>query len=146
MPRFFTLAEAETQLPRVERLLRTCLESKRVYGRADAELTVVTQRISFSGGLEVARDEVQQMRRRKDTSARRLKSAVERIQSIGCHLKDLDIGLIDFPTLYHGEEVYLCWKLGEPAIQFWHPVADGFRGRRPIDRDFLAHHTGGETA
>ena len=59
------------------------------------------------------------------------------MQEIGCLIKDLDIGLIDFPTTYRGEEVYLCWKLGEPGIEYWHGVDEGFRGRKPIDQDFL---------
>jgi hypothetical protein len=57
-------------------------------------------------------------------------------------VKDLDIGLIDFPTLFHGVEVYLCWKLDEPAIEFWHGVDEGFRGRKAIDRDFRDNHRG----
>jgi hypothetical protein len=44
--------------------------------------------------------------------------------------------------LLHGEEVYLCWKLGESAIHFWHGVHEGFRGRKPIDQEFIEHHQG----
>ncbi len=55
-------------------------------------------------------------------------------------MKDLDIGLVDFPTLFQGEEVYLCWKLGEAGIRFWHGIDEGFRGRKPIDAEFLEHH------
>ena len=65
--------------------------------------------------------------------ARAVKQAVEKVQEFGCLVKDLDIGLIDFPTLLKGEEVYLCWKLGEAGIRFWHGVQEGFRGRKPID-------------
>ena len=50
--------------------------------------------------------------------------------------------LVDFPTLFKGVEVYLCWKLGEPAIDFWHGIDEGFRGRKPIDKEFLDHHRG----
>ena len=57
---------------------------------------------------------------------------MEQVQSFGCLIKDLDVGLIDFPTLYRGEEVYLCWKLGEDGIEFWHGVSEGFRGRKKI--------------
>ena len=64
------------------------------------------------------------------------------MQAIGCVVKDLDIGLIDFPTEFRGEEVYLCWKLGEPRIEFWHGVEEGFRGRKAIDQDFRDHHRG----
>ena len=65
-----------------------------------------------------------------------LKQAIEKVHEFGCVVKDLDIGLIDFPTLFQGEEVYLCWKLGEAGIRFWHGVNEGFRGRKPIDAGF----------
>jgi len=71
-----------------------------------------------------------------------LRNAIESVQELGCVVKDLDIGLIDFPTLFRGEEVYLCWKLGEPVIAFWHGVDEGFRGRKAIDRDFRDNHCG----
>ena len=60
-------------------------------------------------------------------------------------MKDLDTGLVDFPTLFRGQEVYLCWKLGEPSIEYWHSVDQGFRGRKPIDRDFRDHLEGDRT-
>jgi len=64
------------------------------------------------------------------------------VQEIGCLIKDIDVGLVDFPTSLRGVEVYLCWKLGESGISFWHGVDEGFRGRKPIDKDFLDNHQG----
>ena len=81
-------------------------------------------------------------KRRRDSSAAGLKETLEKIQEYGCVVKDLDIGLLDFPTLYRGEEVYLCWKLGEKGIGYWHGVHEGFRGRKAIDSEFLANHRG----
>ena len=81
---------------------------------------------------------------RRDSAAAQLRDSMEAIEKLGCLLKDLDIGLADFPTLYRGREAYLCWKLGETAIRFWHGVDEGFAGRKPIDRDFVENH-GGET-
>jgi hypothetical protein len=83
-------------------------------------------------------------RARRDSAAAQLRDSMEAIEKLGCLLKDLDIGLADFPTLYRGREAYLCWKLGETAIRFWHGEDEGFAGRKPIDRDFLEHH-GGES-
>ncbi len=143
MPRFFSLLEAETLLPEVERLLRSLIELKQEYETVDTELGRIAQRIAFAGGMIAPRERIVQLRGRKDTCGRALKAALEKIQEIGCQLKDIDQGLIDFPTLYQGREVYLCWKLGESGIGFWHAVEDGFRGRRPIDGDFLANHQGG---
>ena len=58
---------------------------------------------------------------------------MNKIQETGCVVKDLDEGLVDFPSLIEGEEVYLCWKLGEEHIDFWHGVDEGFAGRKPLD-------------
>jgi hypothetical protein len=142
MPKFFNLLEAEGLLPQVERLLTNIRQQKQRYEEADGGLSAISQRITLIGGMIPPRERILQFRSQKDASARALKSAIEQIQSIGCQLKDLDTGLVDFPTLYRDREVYLCWKLGEPSIGFWHHVEDGYGGRQPIDSDFLANHHG----
>ena len=142
VPRFFNLLEAERSLPEVERLLRGLMASKEDYQDADNQLSRIAQRIALTGGMIPPRDEAALLRQRKDSAARSLKAAFERMQEIGCELKDVDTGLVDFPTLYRGEEVYLCWRLGESGITFWHRVADGFRGRQAIDSEFLENHSG----
>jgi hypothetical protein len=70
----------------------------------------------------------------------RLKAAVEGIEEAGAVIKDLDRGLVDFPTMLHGNEVYICWLLGEEDVAYWHGVDEGFAGRKAIDRDFLDNH------
>lgn len=87
----------------------------------------------------VSHDRLKEMNARKESTAKSFNETVTSIQSTGCILKDLDIGLIDFPVLYRDEEVYLCWKLGEPSIQFWHRIEDGFGGRQPLDSEFLSN-------
>lgn len=142
MPRFFNLLEAEKLIPEVERLLRSLIRSKQEYEEAERELALIKHRIALTGGMIAPRDLIASLRARKDAAARALKSTLEQIQEMGCQLKDIETGLIDFPTLYREKEVYLCWKLGESGIGYWHHVEDGFRGRRPIDSDFLANHRG----
>lgn len=142
MPRFFTLLQAETLLPQLERLLRGVIDQKRAYEQAEGEITSMSQRITLTGGMLVSREQMARTRKKKDAAVRGLAAAVEKIQDLGCQIKDADTGLIDFPTLYRGQEVYLCWKLGEPSIEFWHRVEDGFRGRQRIDSEFLANHKG----
>ncbi len=78
-----------------------------------------------SDALEAARD-------RRQTVAGRLTELTDELEAIGCELKDFETGLVDFPAVLDGREVYLCWKLGEETIGFWHEVLEGFAGRRPL--------------
>jgi hypothetical protein len=142
MPRFFTLQQAEQVLPEVAAAIREAIAHKAEYERAEAERQSFSQRIAVMGGVRVDRSQLLERNRRREAAAHHLKEALEKVQEFGCLVKDLDIGLIDFPTLLQGEEVYLCWKLGEAGIQFWHGVHEGFQGRKPIDAGFLQHHRG----
>ena len=142
MPKRFTLAEAERLLPEIETIIREAVSLKALYQETEQELQSFAQRVAMAGGMSVDRDAVLQQRADRDSHGQRLKAAVERIQDYGCVIKDLDIGLIDFPTLFRGQEVYLCWRMGESGIQHWHGVNEGFAGRKPIDADFLQNHSG----
>jgi len=142
MARFFTLQQAERLIPEVDSAIREAISLKAEYAAAETEVQQQTRRITMSGGVHVDLNGILQLKNRRDERAARLKEAIDDIHGFGCLVKDLDIGLIDFPTLLRGEEVYLCWKMGEPAIEFWHGVQEGFRGRKKIDQDFLDHHKG----
>ncbi len=142
MPRYFTIQEAEQVLPRVEKALRDALFHRAEYQAADQELKSTMQRIQLAGGSRVSPGPILALRARRDTSSAALKDAFERIEKIGAQVKDLDIGLIDFLTIYDGREVFLCWKFGEERIEHWHGIDEGFRGRKPIDQDFLDNHEG----
>ena len=142
MPRYFTLSESDGLLPKVERVLRDALFHKSEYHKAAEELEDSTRQIRMAGGSRVNRVEYLSVRARRDTSAAALKEALEQIEQMGVLVKDLDIGLIDFLTRYHGREVCLCWKLGEGKIEFWHGTEEGFRGRKPIDEEFIKNHRG----
>ena len=142
MPRYFTLLQAEKLLPEVESAIREAISHKAAYQQAEEEWQSFASRVTMQGGMRVDHSQVLDQKRRRESSAVLLKDAVEKIQEYGCVVKDLDIGLIDFPTLFRGEEVYLCWRLGESGIQFWHGVHEGFRGRKAINAEFLAQHRG----
>jgi len=58
---------------------------------------------------------------------------VERLEAIGVAIKDLDLGLLDFPARRDGAEVLLCWHVGEDAVDWWHGLEEGYAGRKPID-------------
>ena len=142
MAKRFTHAEAQHLLPEVGRLLREALDARSGYQEAEKAIQDRTEHVMLMGGVIVDRDRALEDRSRRDAAAAMLKGAIEAVQETGCLVKDLDIGLVDFPTLFKGVEVYLCWKLGEPSIEFWHGVDEGFRGRKQIDQEFLQNHRG----
>jgi hypothetical protein len=144
MPKYFTRDEAERLLPKVERIIREALFLKAEFQEMDDALRTMTRDIMIRGGMTMDRDKILRIRERRDAAATKLQAALESIQEDGCQVKDLDIGLLDFPTLYLGREVLLCWRLGESRIEYWHGLEDGFRGRQPIDEEFLKLHRGGE--
>jgi hypothetical protein len=141
VPRRFTHAEAERLRPRIGELLARAVELKAAYQQAGQAFQAITTRIMLLGGIAVDRAEAAAARDRRDRAANELKAAVESIHETGYIIKDLDMGLVDFPTTYQGREVYLCWKLGEPSIAWWHGIDEGFAGRKPIDREFLKNHS-----
>jgi hypothetical protein len=145
MARYFTLAEAERALPEVESALREILFHRAEYQKAHEEMESNTKRIRMAGGSRVDPGAHLAMKARRDTSAAALRDAAERVEQAGAMIKDLDIGLIDFLSRYQGQAVCLCWKLGEDKIRFWHGLEEGFRGRKPIDDDFIENHRGETT-
>ena len=142
MPRYFTLAQAESLLPQIRKEMREALDLAAAHEEAESRLQDALQRISMLGGAMVNRGEIVEFRERRNQTAEEVNEAVARIHEAGCQIKDLRMGLVDFPTMYRGNEVLLCWRFGEDAIRFWHDLEEGFRGRKPIDQDFLDNHHG----
>lgn len=142
MPKRFSLAEAQALIPMLDRLLREAIALKADYEEAERKVQSFSEHVMMMGGVAVDRARVLELRKRREAQAAALRRSIEQVLESGCQIKDLDIGLIDFPTLFRGDEVYLCWKLGEPSIQFWHGLDEGFRGRKEIDQDFLDNHEG----
>lgn len=144
MPRYFTLAEARAMLPLAGRALREAVQAKERYEEAEKHLQEIVQQIMMRGGMAIDTQVAESWKTQREMSAANLKRAVESITEAGVLIKDLETGLIDFPTLFHGREVYLCWRMDEADIEHWHGINDGFAGRQPIDQDFLENHQGGE--
>jgi hypothetical protein len=132
----FTLDEAQSVLPVVESLLNRALEAKRAAGDLQEEIGNLARRIFVSGGMFLDINAAQKRKVALEALVQRAKDAIEEIDAIGVQVKDPDIGLLDFPCLLEGETVLLCWKRGEPRIEFWHRIEDGFAGRQPIDARF----------
>lgn len=142
MPRYFRLEQARDLLPEVERHLRAAMRQKRTLAEAEAAWRAFREKVNVMGGVQVNPAMAAELKRRREEGIARLRSSLDAITEIGVQVKDLDIGLIDFPTLYRDQEVLLCWKLGEDDIEYWHDTTEGFRGRKPIDEDFLRKHRG----
>ncbi len=133
MSRTFTLDEAQELLPILEGLLRTSIEGKKLIESVDAELQATVQRIFLNGGMSINVVHFARRKAEREKAIQRVKDAMGEIDAMGVQVKDLDIGLLDFPCEVDGEIVLLCWKLGEKSITHWHGVAEGFAGRKPID-------------
>lgn len=122
--RFFTVEEARRLLPSLKELM--------------GKVMVISHR------LEEYREVVQQLAHSASSNTGgpegtayldiviSLQSCLTQLQETGCVLRSLQDGLIDFPHLKEGREIYLCWKYGEEDIRFWHEVDEGFAGRTPL--------------
>lgn len=135
--RFFDLEQAEKFLPVLEQLLHSAMENKKAMEAADEVMTQVRNRIMIMGGITLDHQSLSQLQSQKEDSQVRLNKALQEITENGCLVKDLDMGLVDFPCLVGNRQIYLCWKLGEPKIGFWHNVDEGYPGRKPLDQEFL---------
>ena len=126
--RLFTLAEANRTLPLVRRVIRDVVDThKRI-----SELYGQSRRLIDEGETERAAridDEIQELFATKE-------DYVREFESIGCEFKDPRLGLVDFPARRGDKSVYLCWRLDEPEIGFWHDLEAGFAGRQAIDGEF----------
>lgn len=131
--RTFTLDEAQSLLSVLESLLRTAITAKKVMEEVEAEQQALAHHIFLNGGTHVDVVPVAKRKAERAKAEQRAKDALAEIDSIGVQVKDLDIGLLDFPCEVEGEIILLCWKLGEKSISHWHGTQEGFAGRKPID-------------
>jgi len=132
--RTFTLDEAQSLLPVLESLLRTAIAAKKTVDENDAQQQALQHRVFLAGGMFLDIVPLARKKAERAKAEQRVKDALAEIDSIGVQVKDLDIGLLDFPCEVEGQTILLCWKLGEKAITHWHGVQEGFAGRKPIDQ------------
>lgn len=125
MPHYFTPHEANQALevirPWMEQILR--IRDDLISRRPDL-WPAIQGSVGNGGSAELSRLFV---------DFDRLDTLIHRIQDLGVHLKDINTGLLDFPSIRGDREVYLCWRYGEESVQFWHDIEAGFAGRQPID-------------
>lgn len=117
----YTVAEANALLPY---LAPTLVELREKYEEA-ARIRSKMARASASNGWSHDRDEWA-------TKLARVNELFDRINDWNIQLRDIAMGLVDFPGEIGGEPVWLCWRLGEPEVAFWHPTTEGIDGRRPL--------------
>jgi hypothetical protein len=141
--KIFTLDEAQALLPVLEALLNRALEYKREADKVEEALHQISQRIHLMGGMKIDVVQVARMRAQMEQHLARVRESVGEINSIGVEVKDIESGLLDFPCRLDDEIVLLCWKTGEPAIEFWHTQEAGFEGRKPVDERFKRRNTQG---
>jgi hypothetical protein len=122
--RHYTVDEANALLPSVKPVLRRLRDAKDQL--TDSELhEELSEAAPANGGGEPGRQVGEAF-----LEVRRLLGTLE---EAGIVVRDIDRGLIDFPAIRDGDEVYLCWELGEDAVEHWHDMESGYRGRQQLD-------------
>ncbi len=132
--RVFSLPEANALVPRVGRVMarlqRTAVQLADIQRRL--QLPVVAAEPAAPGEENVLGKRLFRLMDDADHLIEVIQSAVDELESLGCELKDVQRGLVDFRSIRDGEEVYLCWKQGEDRITHWHSLDSGFAGRQPL--------------
>jgi len=131
--KYFTPAEANQLLPLVQAELATLQQQKADFYHKVQQLQQLNKRISFDPADDSLEDERFRLECELDFMEMEARLRLRHLAEQGIQIKDIDIGLVDFPAIIDGEEVLLCWKQGEPAITHYHGLHDGFTGRKPIN-------------
>jgi hypothetical protein len=134
-PRLFTVAKANRALPLVRRIVDDILAEHPRWKDLIARYELAAAGVRAETGET---PEMRELRRLVTESAERINGFIEELEAVGCVLKGVDQGLVDFYGLHQGRVVCLCWRHGEAAVEHWHELDAGFAGRRPITPDFHA--------
>jgi hypothetical protein len=126
---YFTVEEARQLVPALRPLLIEMRDDKAKLHAEMTELSKLTPAMRANGHAPAARGhEVEILR-----LAGALRDKLTQVNDMGIEIKDVDSGLVDFPSLREGREVYLCWRVDEETVSYWHEIETGFIGRRPLD-------------
>jgi len=125
MPKYFTLQEANETLTVIRPMIDEIQSIRQKILAHRPEVWPVVEKAAGNGGSLAASKLVQEFER--------LDQLVHQVQNTGAQFKDINLGLLDFPALRNGREVYFCWKYGEEDIAFWHEIKAGYAGRKRID-------------
>jgi hypothetical protein len=131
-PRYFTLEEANDLLDELRPVAEEMVARRHELVEAQARRAALVAQVGGNGG-DLTPSDFAEADAELEDAATALARCVERIQAAGVLVKDLDQGLLDFPALREGEEILLCWQVGEDEIRFWHGREEGFAGRKPLE-------------
>lgn len=127
LERLFTLSEANCLLPQLEEHLTAVKRGKAILIQTKDEIKRASAKAQYGGGSFAGPHYIRALEQ--------INEHLQAIQEMGVLVKELDSGLCDFPCMLDGRVVYLCWKLGEPEIKWWHEVSAGFAGRQRVERE-----------
>jgi hypothetical protein len=133
--RYFTAEEANELLPEVRLVAEELVEHRLAARAVAAKRAQLVTRIAGNGG-DFDPQEPRELEEDFERETAAMTEAVARLERLGVIVKDADRGLVDFPALREsGEEVLLCWQVGEDEIAYWHGLEEGFAGRKPLPLD-----------
>ena len=124
----FTVERANRTLPLVRKIVEAVVRKQRTCREKIPELDLVasTERAGEP------RERIEELERDALALAKEIDGFQQELEQLGIQLKDRRLGLVDFPSEMNGRQILLCWRLGEPEIQFWHDVDAGYAGRQPL--------------
>ncbi len=132
MPRRFTPKEANDELREIRPLVEELVSHRREQQRLEGERLELTAKIAGNGG-GIDAQAISGLEQAEQRERIEIARCVNEIHGRGAIVKDVDEGLVDFPALRHGEEILLCWRLGEDEVAHWHGLEEGFAGRKQLD-------------
>jgi hypothetical protein len=130
--RYFSAAEVEALIPRLTTIMEGVMAAHADAGAARDRLQAEQQRIAVAGGGVLDQRAWRADKEQVEQLTKAVQRGLDEILKLGGVPKDLGLGLVDFLHLRHGEEVNLCWKLGEREIRHWHGLDEGYTGRKPL--------------
>ena len=130
--RFFSPREVEALIPELAEIMGDVMAAQAEAAEVRERLHAEQERIAMTGGGVTDPEVWRRGRADLERIARRLEARMEQIAGLGGVVKDMGMGLVDFPHLRDGEVVNLCWKHGETAIEYWHGLDEGFAKRKPL--------------
>lgn len=127
--RHFSIDQAEATLPLVRRIVSDLLDLHPRWRAAVAAFEAEQAIVSASGETPAART----LRLEAGRLAGEIEACLEELEQVGCIFKGFETGLVDFPSVMEGRDVYLCWQFDEPHVTHWHEIDSGFAGRQSLD-------------